>query len=370
MEYCLKDTKCPICNGKIIVIPYKESNTTVVSHGTCVECLKDMILPSEPFDLFVREYCEKYKFYEHKKVLECSSAGDSRFSALYAKVKVNGITDTIENHYQKSKVFLENNKFIQYDDFKKAKGKKPIAFNIGGFILPLRFGAMFYHMLWYKYLKVNKNLQDVLSNYDDYSDKFKGKSFVCQATSIRLFMNDINGNKLAEKDRGNYLYSVCKELNDFLLGKNRVIIEEGDIFEGIAEIIGHQVNCQNVMGSGIALQVRRKYTKAYDEYMKFSVSRSENLLGNCQIVDCGDKIIANLFGQFNYGTDKNIVYTKSEALKKALITLKNYAKDNKKIVALPYNIGCDRGNGDWSEILKIIEDIFKDYYVILYKYKK
>lgn len=370
MEYCLKDTKCPICEGKIIIIPYKEGNKTVVSHGTCTDCLTDMILPCEPFDLFVREYCQRYEFYEHKKVLECSSKGDIRFSALYAKVSVNGITDTIENHYQKSKVFLDNNKFIQYDEFKKTKGKKPIAFNINGYILPLRFGAMFYHMLWYKYLKTNKDLQKVLCEYDDYSDKFKGNSFVCQADSIRLFMNDSNGNKLSKEDRGNHLYYLCKELNDFLLGKNRVIIENGDIFNGIAEIIGHQVNCQNVMGSGIALQVRNKYPKAYNEYMKFSVSKSKELLGNCQIIDCEDKIIANLFGQFNYGLDKKIVYTKSEALEKALITLKNYAKENKKVVALPYNIGCDRGNGDWSEILNIIKEVFKDYYVILYKYQK
>ena len=38
-----------------------------------------------------------------KKVLECSSRGDRRFSAMYAKVEVFGVMDTIENHYQRGK---------------------------------------------------------------------------------------------------------------------------------------------------------------------------------------------------------------------------------------------------------------------------
>lgn len=37
------------------------------------------------------------------KILECSTAGDKRFSAFYAKVSVNGKFDSIENHYQWTK---------------------------------------------------------------------------------------------------------------------------------------------------------------------------------------------------------------------------------------------------------------------------
>lgn len=37
------------------------------------------------------------------KILECSSKGDKRFSAFYAKIKVFGIYDSIENHYQNCK---------------------------------------------------------------------------------------------------------------------------------------------------------------------------------------------------------------------------------------------------------------------------
>lgn len=34
---------------------------------------------------------------------------------------------------------------------------------------------------------------------------------------------------------------------------------KGDIFQSGADVILHQVNCQGVMGSGVAKQVREKY---------------------------------------------------------------------------------------------------------------
>lgn len=34
---------------------------------------------------------------------------------------------------------------------------------------------------------------------------------------------------------------------------------KGDIFQSSADVILHQVNCQGVMGSGVAKQVREKY---------------------------------------------------------------------------------------------------------------
>ena len=37
------------------------------------------------------------------KILECSSAGDKRFSAFYALVDVFGVTNSIERHYQSVK---------------------------------------------------------------------------------------------------------------------------------------------------------------------------------------------------------------------------------------------------------------------------
>lgn len=42
---------------------------------------------------------------------------------------------------------------------------------------------------------------------------------------------------------------------------------EGDILTVTHGIIAHQCNCRGVMGAGLALQVRNKYSKVYSEYI-------------------------------------------------------------------------------------------------------
>ena len=302
------------------------------------------------------------------KILECSTAGDKRFSAMVAKVSVNGVVDTIENHYQKSKVFLdEGGNLYTVNNSKEAKGKKPVAFKINNYYLPLSYGAMFYDLLWYKYLKANPELEVVLEQYDDYSDKFKSKvAYNCQAVSIRKYMKK-EGYNLSLQDRGKQVMKDCKPLLDILRGANTVVVQSGDIFTGYVNIIGHQVNCQGVMGKGIASIVRSDYPKAYDEYIGYSKANKGNLLGNAQIVKCGGKYICNLYSQEYYGNDKTKVYTSYEALKKSLTILKDYAKSKGLVVGLPYGIGCGLANGDWNTVYNIIKEVFSDYYVIIYR---
>ena len=73
--------------------------------------------------------------------------------------------------------------------------------------------------------------------------------------------------------------------------------------------------------------------------------------------------IANIFSQKpNFDTD----YI---AMEKCLRYTKTWAKDNNLSIAIPYGIGCGIANGDWNKVYKMIEDIFNDYDVILYKLK-
>lgn len=58
--YILKDMTCSKCDGEICVVPCEdEYGQKVVSHGICVDCSKIQILPVEPFNIFVRKYCER-----------------------------------------------------------------------------------------------------------------------------------------------------------------------------------------------------------------------------------------------------------------------------------------------------------------------
>ncbi|HEY2492101.1 MAG TPA: macro domain-containing protein [Paenibacillus sp.] len=148
-----------------------------------------------------------------------------------------------------------------------------------------------------------------------------------------------------------------------------VKVVSGDFFQAKEDILGHQVNCQGVMGSGAAKGIRDKFPEAYtfyqNEYMNAVDKKS--LLGRCQLVQCQNgTMIANLFGQFKYGKTSE-QYTDYEALESALTQLKNKATESKLSVALPYNLGCGMANGDWNVVEKMIGDIFNDYEVTLYK---
>ncbi|MBX4152387.1 macro domain-containing protein [Paenibacillus lautus] len=145
------------------------------------------------------------------------------------------------------------------------------------------------------------------------------------------------------------------------------IIEE-NLLDASEDIIGHQVNCQGVMGSGVAKLLRDKYSNLYPSYKQFCSNHNpHDLLGKCHIVKTGDKYTANLFGQLNYGRQK-VRYTDYDALKKSLVILRIAAQRRNLSVALPYNIGCGLANGDWNIVYGIIDEVFSDREVTLYKY--
>lgn len=134
-----------------------------------------------------------------------------------------------------------------------------------------------------------------------------------------------------------------------------------DIFESGADVILHQVNCQGVMGSGIAKQVREKFPNVYNQYKmmcKDAVGNHTLLLGTAQCVAITDnKFIVNLFAQEDFGYDGRC-YTDYNALKKCLRAVKRYPMFYDKVIAIPYLMGCHRGGGDWDVVYKMIEDIF------------
>jgi len=148
-------------------------------------------------------------------------------------------------------------------------------------------------------------------------------------------------------------------------------IVDGDILQAEENIICHQVNCQGVMGSGLAKQIRAKYPEVYASYIKYcrgcKDNNPKNLLGEVQTVLVNDgKVIANLFGQFNYGKGKQ--YTDYKALKQSLegiLTIATMVGDDS--IAVPYNLGCGLAGGDWNIVYKIIEEVFDDYDVTIYK---
>lgn len=148
-----------------------------------------------------------------------------------------------------------------------------------------------------------------------------------------------------------------------------ILYSDGDVLEAAEDIIAHQVNCQGKMNSGVARAIRNKWPSAFNDYLRFykSADDKESLLGKILLSQVEDnKFVAHLFGQYNYGYDGER-YTSYDALYDGLTYIKNLAQKFDKSIALPFKIGSDRGGADWFVVQAMLESIFADYSVHLYK---
>lgn len=154
-----------------------------------------------------------------------------------------------------------------------------------------------------------------------------------------------------------------------------VEVYNGDVFDSGADIICHQTNCRGVMGAGIARQIKKRYPWAYKQYKaQCDKYNSSDLLGTCFLsVDYRDTkspVIANLFGQVDYGTDKQ--YTDLEnGLFPALRHLHEFMKNSElHHLAIPYGIGCGLGGANWDDVYNfILSEFGEDEFVYVYIYK-
>lgn len=152
-----------------------------------------------------------------------------------------------------------------------------------------------------------------------------------------------------------------------------VIDKEGDLFESECDILCHQVNCQGVMGSGIAKQVRDKYPELLYCYKLACETLGSGNLGDVYFYPCirGKRLIANLFGQDKYGYDGKL-YTNYEALESCINRVYVRAVSYNESVAFPYLMGCDRGGGDWDIVLGMIKKYFEKSDIVceIIRYRK
>lgn len=108
--------------------------------------------------------------------LECSSKGDKRFSAFYARIKARG-NSTIETIYQASKVFEDGRTNLGWRD---AKGRRPIN---------IEEVRLVYSQLWDEYIAENPELLQVIKDASGLSDIFGQPGHACQATELWRIRN-------------------------------------------------------------------------------------------------------------------------------------------------------------------------------------
>ena len=144
-------------------------------------------------------------------------------------------------------------------------------------------------------------------------------------------------------------------------------IIEQDILALKEGIIFHQVNCQGVMGAGIARALADRYPgleEAYAELCAKHHFRHEELLGKVFLFKVGPNLqIANVFGQG--GVSRSSRQTNYESTVEAFERIiraqqQPHSVFNDKEFYFTYKMGCGLGGGNWTIYSAIIEAHFPD----------
>lgn len=152
-----------------------------------------------------------------------------------------------------------------------------------------------------------------------------------------------------------------------------ITYKKGDLFADKHPAIAHGVNCQGVMGSGVAKEIKQRFPWAYDDYCQFCKSNSpKELLGlsrKSTAIELGyDTIIYHCFTQLTYGKEQFKRYVSYDAIDKSMYSLRYRLILQKTIpyVAMP-KIGAGLGGGDWNIIESIINTNLADVDVVVYE---
>ena len=143
-----------------------------------------------------------------------------------------------------------------------------------------------------------------------------------------------------------------------------------DILTVKTGIICHQVNCQGVMGAGLALKIAKKWPVVKADYIRHASGwKQENgddstvhLLGNTlHSWVAPDLCVCSIFGQDEYGRDKT--HTRYLALAFGLSRVRTFSVGKNLAVYIPHGIGCGLAGGDWSVVSALIEQELPDAYI-------
>lgn len=134
----------------------------------------------------------------------------------------------------------------------------------------------------------------------------------------------------------------------------------GDMLSVQRGLLVHGCNAQGVMGSGVALAIRRRYPGAFTAYS----NQAERLglhLGDVifHVVKLGHDgepslVVANAVTQQYYGREPDRLYLSYDALSACFQKVAAYARRHGLPVHFPL-IGCGLAGGDWAKVAPRIE---------------
>lgn len=134
-------------------------------------------------------------------------------------------------------------------------------------------------------------------------------------------------------------------------------VRQDDLFDDPAEALVNTVNCEGVMGRGIALQFKRRFPKNYEAYAK-ACKRGEVVPGRVFVFETGAFMGPQFI--FNFPTKRHWrMASRMEDIEAGLRDLVRVVRElGIASVAIP-PLGCGLGGLSWPEVKARVEEAFQ-----------
>lgn len=284
-----------------------------------------------------------------RRVLQCHSRGDQRFSPFFCKVVAGGKSASIEHHYQTSKVFKGE---LRPTDWREAKdyqrrGLRQVGWQIGSLRLPVRpnaegtsftlsdFGIQTYVLLWLRYLLAHPEVVAAAAQFDEFEDPFRGRFPFCQADVMRK----------AVREGVESLRPMAAELVAMLR------LQSHDLFTVPADVRVNTTNLDpaGVMGAGVAKHFAEAHPRLLDDYRR-ALGAGEVGVGRAHVWQApGGERIFNMPTKVEWRRPSRLEYVRA-----GLDALRSYLERAGAVrVAVPA-LGCGNGRLDWADVRPLI----------------
>lgn len=141
-----------------------------------------------------------------------------------------------------------------------------------------------------------------------------------------------------------------------------IIYKEDNIFNSDTQVLVNTINCDGVMGKGLALEFKLRYPEMFEDY-KQKCSKSLVKIGEPYLFKAKDKWILNFPTKYHWRNPSKIEY-----IDKGLRYFsQNYKKWGIKSISFP-RLGCTTGGLDWQNVKVLIEKYLSNLDIDVYIY--
>lgn len=126
-------------------------------------------------------------------------------------------------------------------------------------------------------------------------------------------------------------------------------VEDWTVFDAPVQTIVNTVNCDGVMGKGLALEVKLRFPEAFHKYMAMC-KRGKMQVGKLQLIKTTSPWVLN-FPTKNHWRGKSKLDYIEKGLRKFVST---YKRREIKSIAFP-PLGCGSGGLRWEEVRRLMD---------------